>query len=306
MTLTLERHFAPVINEPIPGKRQWSRSWARVLADSVSGDGIRLTTLETRIPRIVLAEKNTHRALSRNSASTRAIPTAKQIAMLRKDPFVPDRFPKNMPGMSAQEYFEPGTKEYDIEVVAWLDDMDRAIESALARMKRGVHKQIASRPLETWMWQTIIVSATDWENFFDLRCHPQAQPQIQDAALAMRAAMEASSPNLLSDDEWHLPLIGFDGDEELSPIQKIKVSTGRCARVSYLTHDGIRDVDADLDLFGKLHHPVGPQGEPSPPHLSPFEHPAHPARGHHGNFNGWKQARQYVEAGVNFELLVAA
>lgn len=274
-------------------------TWARVLADSISPAGHRLATVETRLPRIVLAELNTHRGLTKSSASTRAIPVRKQIEMLRSDPFIPSRFPLNQPGMAAAQYVEPGTTEYDAEVADWLDDLDRAIDKALGRMRRGIHKQIASRPLEAWMYHTVIITgsfaSSDWPNFFALRCHPAAQPEIQEAAVAIRSAIEASTPAPVAGNEWHLPLTGFPGDEDLSAADLVEVSVARCARASYLTHDGRRDVSADLGLFERLRRPVGPNGEPSPPHMSPFEHTAHPCEGRWANFTGWRQARWYVE-----------
>src|SRR3954452_24195130 len=74
---------------------------AKVLADSVSPAGQRLTTLEATFPRFVLAEFNTHRVFSRNSASSRAIPVAKQLRRVLDDPYVPIEFGSNKPGMQA-------------------------------------------------------------------------------------------------------------------------------------------------------------------------------------------------------------
>lgn len=265
------------------------RSSASVLADSISPDGHRLTTLQVRMPRIVLAEFNTHRRLSRNSASSRAIPVSKQIAMVLEDPFVPAKFPLNQPGMSAARYLEPGDPAFDAEVAHWLADRDRAVESTRARAERGVHKQIANRILEPFMWHEAIVSSTEWDNFISLRAHPDAQPEIQEPAEAMREAIAASTPTPRSEGEWHLPLTGFDGDDELKAAELVKVSIGRCARVSYLTHFGTRDPQADLALFERLQESR---------HLSPFEHAAQAAPGSWANFEGWRQARWYLEQGL--------
>lgn len=265
------------------------RSSASVLADSITADGQRLTTLQVRMPRIVLAEFNTHRRLSRNSASSRAIPVSKQIAMVLDDPFVPAKFPLNQPGMSAAAYLEPGDPAFDVEVEHWLADRDHAVQSTRARAERGIHKQIANRILEPFMWHEAIVSATEWGNFIALRAHPAAQPEIQEPAEAIRDAIAASTPAPRAAGEWHLPLTGFEGDDQLDTIDLIKVSIGRCARVSYLTHFGTRDPKADLALFERLQESR---------HLSPFEHAAQATPGQWANFDGWRQARWLLEQGL--------
>ena len=265
---------------------------ARVLADSQNTNGQRLTTLEVTIPRVVLSEFNTHRAFSRNSASSRAIPVAKMLERVQTDPYIPRNFSLNTKGMSAKEYITVADPGYPDAVAWWLSNRDNAVQGALEGIKMNLHKQVVNRLLEPWMWQTIIVSSTDWDNFFDLRLakddldNPLADIAIFDGALQMFKAIEKSVPSILSWNEWHLPLTGFDGDGSLSNEQLRRVSVARCARVSYLTHDGVRDIEADLKLFNRLLQSK---------HMSPFEHVAHPALGRHGNFEGWEQYRQLVE-----------
>lgn len=267
---------------------------ARVLADSISTNGQRLTTLEVQIPRVVLAEFNTHRAFSRNSASSRAIPISKIMDRVKTDPYIPRNFSLNTKGMSAKEYITSRDPRYPEAVAWWLGQRDSAIEGALKGMEMGLHKQVVNRLLEPWMHQTIIVSSTEWENFFDLRLakddldNPLADIAIFDGALQMNYAISESVPTRLSWNEWHLPLTGFEGDGSLKKTDLIKVSVARCARVSYLTHDGSRDVSADLNLYTRLKESK---------HFSPFEHVAHPAVGRFGNFEGWEQVRQLVERG---------
>src|SRR5690349_17705362 len=140
---------------------------AKVLADSINTNGERLTTLEVSIPRVVLSEFNTHRAFSRNSASSRAIPIAKIIERVTTDPYVPRLFSLNTKGMSAKEYISETDPNYDIAVQWWLESRDKAINSATSGLSLGLHKQVVNRILEPWMWQTIVVSSTDWDNFFD-------------------------------------------------------------------------------------------------------------------------------------------
>jgi thymidylate synthase ThyX len=289
---------------------------ASILADSVSPRGHRLTTLEVTFPRIVLAEFNTHRVFSRNSASSRAIPVVKQIARILEDPYVPGEFGANQPGMQAAAPLT-GAKHAAARE-EWLRARDhaaahvlrlvahpgvcgpdagveelRAAVAGLAGQPVGadwlnVHKQLANRLLEPFMWHTLIVSATEWSNFFHLRAHPDAQPEIREVAELMRAVVAGSAPRELGEDEWHLPLM-FETDTDLSEEERVKVSVGRCARVSYLTHDGRRDPAADLTLHDRLLESG---------HLSPFEHVARPEpRGEWcGNFHGWRQYRKDLPA----------
>src|SRR5665811_2076049 len=162
----------------------------------------------------------------------------------------------------------------------------------------NVHKQVANRLLEPFIWHTVIVTATEWENFFNLRCHADAQPEIRRAAEQMRLALEGSEPAELGEDEWHLPLIRPEDLEEDRPERDlVKVSAGRCARVSYLTHAGVRDLDADIELHDRLL---------SSGHMSPLEHPARPlseaelAEGEwSGNCSGWRPYRKDVPDEAN-------
>jgi len=239
---------------------------AKVLLDSTTqgpeGNLVRLTTMEVTLPRIVLAEFNTHRVFSRNSASSRAIPVEKRIKMVEENPFIPEAFGKNQKGMQSSE----NLTDTDAELArsSWIWARDQAITAARGLAHVEVHKQFVNRLLEPFCWQTIICTATEWDNFFALRCNPQAQPEIRKAADLMRDAMWESEPTFLNQGEWHLPLI-FDEDKELSLQDKIKVSVARCARVSYLTHDGRRDVQADIDLYDRL---------ATSGHMSPMEHAA--------------------------------
>lgn len=258
---------------------------ARVLLDSVSEAGIRLTTVEATFPRFVLAEFNTHRQFSRNSASSRAIPTTKIIERVENDPVTPLEWGRNQKGMSASEQL--ADEEREEAERAWLDARDCAVEQAQRLHHLAVHKQVVNRLLEPFLWHTVIVTATEWENFFELRCSPNAQPEIREAALRMRDAMEASTPALVPQGAWHMPLIQPD-ERELDLERLKKVSVARCARVSYLTHDGRREIERDLELYERLKQDH---------HLSPFEHVATPVdNAFHANFRGWQQMRQDIES----------
>lgn len=267
--------------------------YAKILADSINPAGVRLTTMEIECHRFVLAELNTHRMFSRNSASSRAIPVVKQLERFVNEPANPISWPVEQKGMSggaelvgqdltdAQEMFE--------RIRAYIaSELHDYIENHTPDHR--LHKSLLNRPMEFGQYHRVIISATDWENFFTLRCAPEAQPEIRAVAEEMKKAYEASAPKKLKYGEWHLPLTGFSGDEELQSWDLVKVSCARCARVSYLTHDGVRDVEADLDLFDRLKQ----NG-----HMSPFEHAAQATngKGYTGNFRGFKQARHYVETG---------
>jgi thymidylate synthase ThyX len=260
---------------------------ATVVLDSVAPDGARLTTVEVTLHRFVLAELNTHRVMSRNSASSRAIPTAKQIRRLVEDPALPAEFGTNQRGMQAAEPL--AGEAHDAALAVWLEARDHAVEAAERLFELGVHKQVVNRLLEPFMWHTVIVSATDWDGFWTQRCSPLAQPEIRLAAEAMRAAYDASTPTPLTPGEWHTPYVRPDEDH-LDLETRKRISAARCARVSYLTHDGRRDVAADEELFERL-------VTADPPHWSPLEHVATPADGEvPGNLRGWAQLRHAVEA----------
>lgn len=259
---------------------------ARVLLDSIGPAGVRLTTLEVTFPRFVLSEFNTHRVFSRNSASSRAVPTHKLLERVQNDPVLPLEWGRNKAGMSASELLSP--EEEAAAKAIWLSARDAALEHARQLMELKVHKQELNRVLEPFLWHTVIVTATEWDNFFALRCSSAAQPEIRAAGTAMREAMAASTPQPVAAGEWHLPLL--QPDERALPIDRQKqISAARCARVSYLTHDGARDVQRDLELCERLERDR---------HLSPFEHVATPADDaeFQANFRGWVQMRREVEA----------
>ena len=258
---------------------------AKVIAHSIHGDKD-IITFQLCYPRFVHGEFLTHRMLSRNSMSSRAIPVAKMIEDIQRDPAMPVFWGSNKPGMQAGDELAgdelAGVKD------EWLYAMSRAINSARVMMDRGLHKQLANRILEPFQWMRTIVTATEWDNFYELRCHPDAQPEFQHLARMMRAAHDASEPEYLKVGDWHLPYITSE-EKELPVGQLRKMSTARCARVSYLTHDGQHpSVEKDLALFDRL---VG--GKPW--HASPLEHQATPYGVGSGNFKGWMQFRALIE-----------
>lgn len=304
---------------------------AKVLKDSIAAHqwpnrvevGARLITLEVTFPRIVLAEFNTHRVFSRNSASSRAIPVEKMLQRVKDDPFIPVYWGKNQKGMQAAEELSPEAQALALE--QWL----LARDSAVATVQRlqlpdiDLHKQIANRLLEPWLWQTVIVTATEWDNWRALRRSKEAQPEIRHAADMIDDVIAASTPTPVLEGEWHLPLVDDRFDLEVAGFSIddiVKVCVGRCCRVSYLTHDGKRDPRADIDLYDRLLKSG---------HMSPFEHAARPMtrleckakygvpgqyigddstpqKNFAGNLRGWVQARKEIPREDNFSLVAKA
>lgn len=268
---------------------------AKVIADTENVyNRVRLTTMELTYPRFVHAEFMTHRMFSRNSASSRAIPTDKLILSAINNPAMPVFWGKLQKGMSANEEIEDVAAAKN----AWLLARDRAVDSARSMKRLGLHKQLTNRVLEPFLWHTVICTATEWSNFFSLRDHKDAQPEIAHLARLMKVALSESVPTI---DNIHLPYISDDDIELIyrhsdsihvnaEEIMKM-VSSARCARVSYLTHDGKRDIIEDLKLFDHL---ITGSGHG---HWSPMEHPAIAirelsAKDFCGNFRGWKQYRK--------------
>ena len=252
---------------------------ARVIEDSIA-QGVRLTTICATFPRFILAEYNTHRTFSRNSASSRAIPVPKRIRAVIDDPFIPEAFASNKAGMQAGEEL-PRWKQRVLLSNHWFNRW-MCVFAAWVASKIGSHKQWANRYIEFHGWHTVVTTSTEWENFFALRDSSMAQPEIRKIAQMMEAAMNASTPRELKEGEWHLPFVAWDerhaatfepcGCDEVRPAELqrnmlglVKSSTARCARTSYETHEGGINVKRDFELYDRL---TGSR------HTSPLEHPA--------------------------------
>ena len=289
---------------------------AKVIADSI-GESLpkrlqRITTFQLRYPRFIHAEFMTHRDFSRNASSSRAVPIERMIADIMADTAMPCHWGKNQKGMQAD--VEMTEDERAMAKAAWLRARDRAIDEAKKMILIGAHKQIVNRLLEPFSHISVVVTATRYDNFFYLRQHKDAQPEIKVLADKMWDALSASTPKLLKPGQWHLPYVpeadpvlpvymgnGNVGEQpRFSTEELIKMSVARCARVSYLTHDGDNpSYAADAALYDRL---VGG----TPLHASPTEHQATPDEpaGHPmlevfnnpnlgGNLGpGWKQFRK--------------
>ena len=244
---------------------------AKIIADSISEAGIRIITLELEFLRFLLAQFNTHRMFSRSAQSSRAVPVEKMIEGIKKDSFIPI-FMKNESGMQSTEFIEgfdlTRCNEY------WRQAKEQCLYFARGLKNAGVHKQFVNRLLEPFSTVKVVVTATEWDNFFKLRLHHAAQPEMKKLAQAMKTAMDESHPEILINGEWHLPYVDSfneftDSKSYKSHIEKCSlISVARCARVSYLNHDNSNpDIEKDLELARQLL---------ADGHLSPFEHQAKP------------------------------
>lgn len=250
---------------------------AKIIADSINMAGNRMTTMEIEYPRFILSELNTHRMLSKNSASSRAIPVKAMHDQIRQNPAQPVLWGVNQPGMKASETLDVAdTME---AMMLWEQACESALDYAQQLSELNVHKQIANRVTEPWMIMKTVISGTEWANFFYLRAHKDAQPEIQELATKMYKAYLESEPTLLQPDEWHLPYINsqrntsgrleyFDPNgETLTALEARVVSASCCAQVSY------RKNDFSLEKAEKIFSLLI---ESDPCHASPVEHQATP------------------------------
>jgi len=274
---------------------------AKVLADSTA-QGHRLTTIEYRAPRCIVAELNTHRTFSRNSRSSRAVPSRVLVGEVTDQPYIPV-WTKNLPGMKGVELYT--AEEEAFLTGRWLRARDEILYTIEDLAHLAPHKQSVNRLLEPWMWTYGVISATEWENFFRLRLHTDADPAIFALAYHIDVAIKTSTPvqkeaessPSAEDNCWHLPYVSEeDFRAARDPVDFRLVSAARCARVSYTPFGGgklpaseqlVSDAQKGVELFSH-----------NPPHSSPFEHIATPqsgTEGKTGNFRGWNQFRKILE-----------
>ncbi len=285
---------------------------AHIIADSISTRGERITTFEIQLPKVLLAEFNTHRIVSKNFSSSRAIPTAANNAV--ENIFEPIYWGKNQPGMVAKTEI---IQDADSANVLWHTLVQECKTVATKLSELGLHKQWSNRCND---WHTMakgVCTATEWSNFFKLRFHEDAQPEIAELAKIMRYCMDCSNPVLLNYNEWHLPYIhsyktdkgvvqySTETDGVLSLDDAKIISASCCAQVSYRKNDS--SLEKARAIFDMLN--IGKEGKI--PHFSPLEHQATPlpdipgfitgvthmdkyARFWSANFCGWVQYRQEV------------
>lgn len=295
-----------------------------IIADSTNWLNKRLTTFVLEYPRYIHSELLTHRVFSKNSASSRAIPIEKFVRSVYDNPAVP-KWTHNKAGMQGDLVTEQSL--LDQASIIWMDTRTQVIDKAIQLHSLGIHKQNVNRLLEPWMHMKIILTGTEFDNWFALRDHPMAMPEIALLASYMKEALGDSVPKLLQPGEWHIPfgdqmdfssvVLGFNdhqSDKETINEVKLKVSVARCARVSYNNVDGTSSsIEKDLELYARL-------AGSDPKHLSPTEHQARvPTRvelrqfnslyialdnswmwntgRYFSNLSGWIQYRKLVECG---------
>lgn len=267
---------------------------ARIVADSVGPAGNRITSFLLKYPRFVHCEFLTHRVLSRNAASSRAIPAGKLLAAVLDEPVWPVYWGKNQSGMQAAGELS-GWRLWAAKRL-WAASRRTQVWYARALGWLGLHKQITNRLVEPFAHITVLATATEWANFFNLRAHKDAQPEFQELAFRMLAAYRDGRPEPLPAGGWHLPFGGKYAAEGLSESEMLKICTARAARLSYLTFEG--DIDHGKDYA--LHDRLAASG-----HWSPFEHAAmamsksavkkdrRRGRALQGNFRGYTPYRKF-------------
>ena len=257
---------------------------AKVVCDSINEQGIRLTTFEIEYPRFIHSEVMTHRNLSKNSSSSRAIPIQKMLDQIGSNMAIPIYWGKNKSGMQAIE--EVSKFDEAKSVLNWERSFNYTKERVLDMVDIGLHKQVPNRLTEPFQMMKVVVTGTDWDNFFNLRIHPDAQPEICMLAYKIYKAVEESKPKVLKSGEWHLPYVDtwrYEGCEQhfgysekndgvytyCSLEEAIKFSAASCASVSYRTEGmTLEKADKIFDMLIKA----------EVIHASPFEHLATPIK----------------------------
>jgi len=262
---------------------------ATIIKDSVY-NGIRVTTFELEYPRFIHSEFMTHRMFSRNAASSRAIPIKTMNENILANPAMPVYWGKNQPGMSAKEEIT----DTEIATTIWLEALRSATNASSNLAALGVHKQITNRLAEPFQHIKVIVTATEWSNWYALRTHRDAQPEIQELAVKMFKAHMASTPQEIKPGDWHLPYIHteylegkmtYSTNDVLLTLDEAKmISASCCAQVSYRKNDD--SLEKAKMIFDKLICSV-------PQHASPVEHQCTPMQ--HNNV-GWGE--QIWEKGI--------
>lgn len=268
---------------------------AKVIADSVNPTGNRITTLELHYPRIPVHEQLlTHRMIARNAQSARAVPIEKMLEHVEHHGYIPDVWGQNCGGMQPH-----GTVVGDLAVEArdiWCGAKESAYCRALDLHYVTVHKEQANRLLQPFSWIKVIATSTEWDGFLKIRNRKEPQREMRLLAEAIALQLERSNPKLLMPGQWHLPYM-MPADIDLSGSEdQRRVCVARCARVSYLTHDGKRDPAKDLELYGRLLRP-DPEDQTAPIHGSAFEHVAQALPGPYrsGCYTGWHPHRADID-----------
>lgn len=254
-----------------------------------------LYTFELEYPRFIHSEFMTHRMLSRSASSSRAVPVERTIQNILNDPWVPSDVYKNCKGMQGKDIVNED--DYDIFCEEWQDAAFKAIEVAHKMIDNGFHKQHINRILEPFTKIKVIVTATEWSNFFDLRLSPDADPEIQHLAKAIKMAMDAVSNTYIYINAHGGRTLPYVNVNEMDAIDDLRIltliSAARCARVSYLNHDGSKpDILKDLALAKRLIDSG---------HMTPFEHQCRYRfdTGFQYNLRNFQSARYMLDHGID-------
>ena len=272
LTTLLYRLFMPNKVDPYDG------FFARIVAHSKGYDHNHndLITFHLMYPRFIHSEMMTHKDFSRSAASSRAIPVRKMLSQVWNKPAMPIHWGKNQPGMQAAHAIQ-GWKKTVLRNL-WMMCGRTVCVFVWVAMKMGLHKQVANRMLEPWQLMQVTLTTCKLANFYNLRIHADAQPEIRHLATLMRLAHNASEPQILRAGDWHLPWITEEDFAEAESRVKSrkeqtellkKWSAARCARSSYANFKGERSIDSDLETYDKL-------VDSEPVHASPCEHQATP------------------------------
>lgn len=265
-----------------------TKTYAKILADSINYNNLaRVTTFELYFPRSILAEYNTHGAVSRNAASSRAIPINKFIESVENDGYVPYSWGVNQSGMQSFNYVEDEAFFNELNQ-DWQEAKEQILSIARKFNSKKIHKQFINRLLEPFFYVKLVSTGTDWENFFALRCNKDTHPEFQILSDKMLKCYveEFSNAKSLKTGEWHLPYHS-NNIESFTTEEKIKISVARCARTSYLNFDGKFEPSKDYELYDSLLNSG---------HMSPFEHIAKcvdvPYDLYSGKLRGWECLRK--------------
>jgi len=263
---------------------------ADIVEDSIGPNKKRITTFVLKYPRYIHAEVMTHRMFSRNASSSRAMPLKAVRKLIRQDMAIPTHIGLNKRGMQADE--EVGKLKKILTISLWKALGKTSLFVSWIFDKMNIHKQVANRIVEPWSHITVVLTATDFDNFFALRFHKDAQPEIYELAKKMHESMSNGSPKHLKLGEWHLPFITKEDRLENDNIDVLKKrSAAKCARVSYNNHDGSKSsTKQDLALYDRLMGSI-------PKHSSPTEHQAMACKDvsvRSGNLAGWIQFRKTI------------
>lgn len=261
-----------------------SKPEVQILADSISPEGKRLTTFQLKFWRAILPEITRHRVFSFCVRSSRANPTINLINQVKTTPYGPSHWGMNQKGMVADN--ELTGKALEMAQYTWKVAAKTMADCAESLKEAEVHKQVVNRLLEPFTYSDMVLAGTDFDNFFDLREAPDAQPEIRELALSMHKELDASTPVELKEGEWHLPYISAEERANTDIDTLCKVSCARCARVSYKAFDGTSSIDKDLALFNRLKDSK---------HWSPMEFVATPSGSNYkeSNYKGWNQYRRF-------------